>query len=135
MIEGKSKWFRDPSDVVDYSPKPTSQLVLYLCGGINGLSDSDCRDWREAAKERLAEHFTILDPMRRDYRGREAECVDEIVDGDFADLNLSDLTLVNANQWPESQLANRCIRIAGSRKRGLMLWAISKLTTPPGATQ
>lgn len=29
------------------------------------------------------------------------------------------------NQWPDSAIADRCIRIAGgNRKRGLMLWAL-----------
>jgi nucleoside 2-deoxyribosyltransferase len=27
---------------------------VYLCGGINGLSDSDCKDWREYVKEELS---------------------------------------------------------------------------------
>ena len=49
--------------------------TVYLCGGINGLSDEDCTDWREATKAELYNHFNFLDPMRRDYRGREAECV------------------------------------------------------------
>ena len=30
-----------------------SRVLVYLCGGINGLSDSDCTDWREATKEAL----------------------------------------------------------------------------------
>ena len=33
-----------------------------------------------------------------------------------------------ANHWPESQAADRCVRIAGgSRKRGLMIWALWQL--------
>lgn len=58
--------------------------TLYLCGPINGRSDGDCKGWREAAKEQWP-HET-LDPMSRDYRGREAECVDEIVEGDKEDI-------------------------------------------------
>ncbi|HYE84948.1 MAG TPA: nucleoside 2-deoxyribosyltransferase [Vicinamibacterales bacterium] len=69
-------------------------MITYLCGGINGLSDADCRDWRESAKSLL--ETETLDPMRRDYRGREAECVNEIVQGDLADIRASDLVLVNA---------------------------------------
>jgi hypothetical protein len=41
---------------------------------------------------------------------------------------------VYADRWPESQDAYRCIRIAGgSRKRGLMIWALRLLATltPP----
>lgn len=43
---------------------------VYLCGPINGRSDDDCNGWREYAKERLPR---TLDPMARDYRGRELE--------------------------------------------------------------
>jgi hypothetical protein len=38
---------------------------------------------------------------------------------------------ISANRWPELLSLNRYIRIAGgSRKRGLMLWALSKLIPP-----
>ena len=71
-------------------------MIVYLCGGINGLSDSDCRDWREVAKSRLA--FPTLDPMRRDYRGREDQNVNEIVTGDLDDIAKSETVLVNATR-------------------------------------
>ena len=64
--------------------------VVYLCGGINGLADAECKDWREYAKTRLSR---TLDPMRRDYRGRESECVDEIVRGDIIDIDNSHVVL------------------------------------------
>jgi nucleoside 2-deoxyribosyltransferase len=67
---------------------------VYLCGGINGLSDSACKDWREYAKTRLL--ATSLDPMRRDYRGKEDESVNEIVKGDLDDIEESGVILVNA---------------------------------------
>lgn len=56
--------------------------IVYLCGGINGLSDSECKDWREAAKLRLPR---TLDPMRRDYRGREGNSA-AIVNDDLQDI-------------------------------------------------
>jgi hypothetical protein len=71
-------------------------MTTYLCGGINGLSDADCRDWRELAKSLLK--TDTLDPMRRDYRGREDESVSEIVIGDLADIDASDVVLVNATR-------------------------------------
>jgi len=43
-------------------------MKIYLAGGINGLSDQECREWREKAKGLLPGH-AILDPMDRDYRG------------------------------------------------------------------
>lgn len=70
--------------------------TTYLCGGINGLSDSDCRDWREVAKSLLK--TKTLDPMRRDYRSKEDESVDDIVHGDLADIRVSDFILVNAGR-------------------------------------
>lgn len=69
---------------------------VYLCGAINGKSDSECNDWRAFAKHLLGGSFATLDPMRRDYRGREDECVDEIVRGDLDDINESEFVLVNA---------------------------------------
>jgi hypothetical protein len=75
-------------------------LTVYLCGGINALSDSDAKDWREAAKVALAGKVLFLDPMRRDYRGRENEpgIPEEIVCGDKLDIEISEIVLVNANK-------------------------------------
>lgn len=70
--------------------------TVYLCGGINGLSDADCRDWREFAKAHL--QTGILDPMRRDYRGVEDQHWDDIVRGDLEDIDASDVVLVNATR-------------------------------------
>lgn len=68
--------------------------TIYLCGPINGRSDSDCRDWREQAKALW--DGEVLDPMRRDYRGRELEPgIDaQIVAGDIEDIQNSDAILV-----------------------------------------
>lgn len=67
-------------------------MKVYLCGPINGCTDEECKDWREAAKARLPD---TLDPMRRDYRGREDECFVDIVEGDKIDIGQCDLLLVN----------------------------------------
>ena len=72
--------------------------TIYLCGGINKLSDSEAKDWREAAKSVLGGRYKLLDPMRRDYRGKEAESVRAIIDGDVQDINESDILLVNASR-------------------------------------
>lgn len=69
--------------------------TIYLCGGINKLSDADARDWRDAAKSQLGGLFNLLDPMRRDYRGREAACMHEIISGDLQDIQDSQILLVN----------------------------------------
>jgi nucleoside 2-deoxyribosyltransferase len=67
--------------------------TMYLAGAINGRADAECRDWREEAK-RIFKVWRFLDPMARDYRGREAESVKEIVEGDKADIDASDVLVV-----------------------------------------
>ncbi len=68
-------------------------MKVYLAGPINGRSDQDCKDWRETAKKVLSD---TLDPMDRDYRGRENEPgIDaEIVNSDEDDIHESDALLV-----------------------------------------
>ena len=69
--------------------------TIYLCGPINGCNDEEAKDWRNKTKEVLGDQFNYLDPMRRDYRGRELEpgIVNEIVNGDKEDLDNSDILL------------------------------------------
>lgn len=69
-------------------------MRVYLAGGINGLTDSQCKDWREYAKTRLPD---TLDPMRRDYRGIEGDHVQEIVEFDIDDINACDAVLANCS--------------------------------------
>lgn len=69
-------------------------MITYLCGPINGCTDEEAKDWREFIKSRLGVE-NCLDPMRRDYRGREAECVNEIVELDKIDILQSGIILVN----------------------------------------
>lgn len=90
------------------------KYTTYLCGGINGLSDSECRDWRNTAKSLLL--TDTLDPMRRDYRGREDEFSDEIVEYDLGDIDKSEFVLVNATKpsWGTAMevfYANRICRV------------------------
>lgn len=65
---------------------------VYLCGPINGCTDSECTDWREATKLYFP---NSIDPMVRDYRGKEAEAYREIVELDKRDIRNSDVILVN----------------------------------------
>jgi len=71
-------------------------FTTYLCGGINGLNDSSCQDWRDEATSKL--RTEVLNPMRRDYRGKEDLSIEEIVKGDLADIQASDYILVNATR-------------------------------------
>jgi nucleoside 2-deoxyribosyltransferase len=70
-------------------------MKVYLCGPINGCTDEESRNWREAAKAILPD---TLDPMRRDYRGLEDHHVAQIVEGDKADIDECDALLVNYNK-------------------------------------
>lgn len=74
--------------------------TLYLCGAINGCTDSGAMDWRERVKRELADQYEFLDPMRRDYRGRESEPGFDarIVLGDTEDIARSDAILVAADE-------------------------------------
>lgn len=67
--------------------------TIYLCGPINGCTDEECQNWRSFVKTKW--EGKCLDPMRRDYRGREAESVNEIVTLDKVDIANSDALLVN----------------------------------------
>ena len=67
--------------------------TAYLCGPINGCTDEECKDWRARFKQ-LWPHDT-LDPMRRDYRGKEDECWREIVELDKIDVSNSDVLIVS----------------------------------------
>lgn len=94
--------------------------TVYLCGGINALSDADARDWREVAKAALyAAQFNVLDPMRRDFRGQEAVNVTAIVQGDLFDIGKSDIILVNASRpsWGTAMEVALAARPIAHRKR------------------
>ena len=74
-------------------------MRAYLAGPINGCTDEEARGWREELKMRLAgSGIEWLDPMVRDYRGKEDQSVDAIVHGDVADMRDSDVIVVNASR-------------------------------------
>lgn len=70
-------------------------LKIYLCGPIMDEVDGHARAWRQAAKERLGDAFQILDPMRRNFKDREVDSANEIVEFDLRDVRDADLILVN----------------------------------------
>lgn len=71
-------------------------MSVYLCGPINGCTDAEANDWRQLVIKTLGGDKCI-DPMRRDYRGRELEpgIAREIVNGDIEDIRKSDVMLVS----------------------------------------
>ena len=64
----------------------------YLCGPINGCTDDEASTWRNQILEYYPD---AIDPMVRDYRGKEAEEYREIVDLDKRDVRTCDVVLVN----------------------------------------
>lgn len=70
-------------------------MRVYLAGPINGCTDEEAKGWRELVKASLP-HLQFLDPMDRDYRGKEEEHASLIVEQDLAGIEASDVVLVNA---------------------------------------
>jgi hypothetical protein len=67
--------------------------TVYLCGAINGRTNEECIDWRERVKGLL--DCPTIDPMARDFRGRERDEVGGIIENDKADIDACDFLLVN----------------------------------------
>ena len=71
---------------------------VYLAGPIHGMTDIGCKLWRAEAAALLGVHdVEVVDPMTRDFRGREEEFADDLVAADKEDIERSDVVLVNAN--------------------------------------
>ena len=60
--------------------------------------DGAAREWRETVKHELAPRFELLDPMRRNFKDREVDSANEIVEFDLQDIRNADLLLVNYNK-------------------------------------
>ena len=71
---------------------------IYLSGPIMDETHSIAKTWREVAKQQLCEHFTLLDPMRRNFKDREVDSANEIVEFDLQDVREADILLVNYNK-------------------------------------
>lgn len=67
--------------------------TVYLGGPINGATDEEASGWRDRFIFELGDEFEYRNPMERDYRGREDECVGEIVELDKEDIDQSDILL------------------------------------------
>lgn len=65
-------------------------MKVYLAGPINGTTDEEANGWRTQAKLLLPD---VLDPMARDYRGKEDEAVKDIVEGDKRDIDSADAVI------------------------------------------
>jgi len=71
---------------------------IYLSGPIMDEHPELAATWRERAKEGLRDHFTLLDPMRRNFKDREVDSANEIVEFDLQDVRDADILLVNYNK-------------------------------------
>jgi nucleoside 2-deoxyribosyltransferase len=69
--------------------------TVYLCGPIMDEHEGRAREWRTFAKSLLGGHFKVLDPMRRNFRDREIDSANEIVEFDLQDVRDADIILVN----------------------------------------
>ena len=68
---------------------------IYLCGPVQDCAESEVKDWRTRAKEKLSGRFILLDPLRRNFRDKEIDSANEIVEFDLQDVRDADLLLVN----------------------------------------
>lgn len=80
---------RDRKDTVRTMKK------IYLCGPIMDETAGHASAWRTIAMEGLRDHFILLDPMRRNFKDREVDSANEIVDFDLQDVRDADILLVN----------------------------------------
>jgi nucleoside 2-deoxyribosyltransferase len=72
---------------------------VYLAGAINGKTDAECRAWRDAGAEILRNlGHEAVDPLTRDYRGREADHFYELVRDDLREIETCDAVIVKADQ-------------------------------------
>ncbi len=58
-------------------------------------NEGAAREWRQVALAKLSPNFTMLDPMRRDFKDREVDSANEIVEFDLQDVRDADIVLVN----------------------------------------
>lgn len=68
---------------------------VYLAGPIFQQTDATCNDWRAKFKE--CKLFDWLDPMKRDFRGREDSAFAEIVEGDKEDIDQCSALVAKVN--------------------------------------
>ena len=72
--------------------------TIYLCGPIMDEYEGIAREWREVSKLLLSKNFILLDPMRRNFRDKEIDSANEIVEFDLQDVRNADIILVNYNK-------------------------------------
>lgn len=71
---------------------------IYLCGPIMDEIEGQAKEWRQIAADKLNDQFILLDPMRRNFKDREVDSANEIVEFDLQDVREADIILVNYNK-------------------------------------
>lgn len=75
---------------------------MYLAGPINGCTDEEAFGWRRDIKKELAQQqIEWIDPLDRDFRGKEVLNYMDIVENDLEAIRKSDIVL--AYLWKENQ--------------------------------
>jgi len=69
--------------------------TIYLCGPIMDESSGFGREWRKIAAKKLGKSFVLLNPMRRNFKDREVDSANEIVEFDLQDIRDADIILAN----------------------------------------
>ena len=112
--------------------KQATGFTVYLAGPIHGKTDAEAIDWREIATIALnTMGYKTLNPMDRDYRGREGEegIKDLIVEGDKEDILNSEVILA----YVPSPSAGTSMEILFANERGKMVISVvpdPKKTSP-----
>lgn len=102
-------------------------MRVYLAGPINGCTDAEANDWRTEAKKRLTDiKAKFLDPMARDYRGKEDESVNDIVHGDKHDIDCCTHLLV----YFEKPSVGTSMEVIYAWERGIPVGIINKSGKP-----
>ena len=70
-------------------------ITVYLSGPIMDEHEGVARQWRKDAKILLEHHFKLLDPMRRNFKDRQVDSANEIVEFDLQDVHDANILLVN----------------------------------------
>jgi nucleoside 2-deoxyribosyltransferase len=73
----------------------SKRKTIYLSGPIMDEHLGTAIEWRSQAKQLLSPHFRLLDPMRRNFKDREVDSANEIVEFDLQDVREADILLVN----------------------------------------
>lgn len=76
----------------------SAKKKIYLSGPIMDERPDQAVTWRECAKRQLGDCFVLLDPMRRNFKDREVDSANEIVEFDLQDVRDADIVLVNYNK-------------------------------------